>query len=167
MKSSYADASISRRVPARHTCPALSNWLIACASAASGSASAKIRNGDFPPSSSDTGVRLVAAACATSRPVPTEPLNAIRATSGSRVSAAPASSPIPCTTLNTPSGRPALRATSASSDAVSGAHSGGFCTTVLPAARAGAIRHVASMSGAFHGLITTVTPAGSQATCSR
>ena len=47
-----------------------------------------------------------------------------------------------------------------------GAHSGGFWTTVFPAASAGATRQVASIRGAFHGLITTVTPAGSQTTCS-
>ena len=56
---------------------------------------------------------------------------------------------------------------SASRLAVSGAHSGGLATTVLPAARAGAIRQVASMSGAFHGVITAVTPDGAQDTCSR
>ena len=59
--------------------------------------------------------------------------------------------PVPCTTLRTPGGRPASAAMSASSDAVSGAHSGGLGTTVLPAARAGPIRQVASISGAFHG----------------
>ena len=62
----------------------------------------------------------------------------MRSTPGCAVSAAPASSPIPCTTLNAPSGRPASRAMSASIDAVSGAHSGGLRTTVLPAASAGA-----------------------------
>ena len=50
---------------------------------------------------------------------------------------------------------------SASREAVSGAHSGGFSTTVLPAASAGPIRQVASISGAFHGVITATTPAGS------
>ena len=40
-----------------------------------------------------------------------------------------------------------------------GAHSGGFRITVFPAARAGATRHVASISGAFHGVITAVGPA--------
>ncbi len=53
---------------------------------------------------------------------------------------------------------------SASIEAVSGAHSGGFRMTALPAASAGATRHVASMSGAFQGVMTTVTPLGSQAT---
>ena len=56
---------------------------------------------------------------------------------------------------------------SASSDAVSGAHSGGLATTVLPAARAGPMRQVASISGAFHGVITAVTPAGSRLMRSR
>ena len=47
---------------------------------------------------------------------------------------------------------------SASIDAVSGAHSGGLATTVLPAASAGPIRQVASISGAFQGVITAVDP---------
>ena len=50
---------------------------------------------------------------------------------------------------------------SASSDAVSGAHSGGLSTTVFPAASAGPIRQVASISGAFHGVMIAATPAGS------
>ena len=51
---------------------------------------------------------------------------------------------------------------SASSEAVSGAHSGGLAITASPAASAGAIRHVASISGAFHGVTHTRT--GSQLT---
>ncbi|GAB3874229.1 hypothetical protein GCM10029964_015850 [Kibdelosporangium lantanae] len=35
-----------------------------------------------------------------------------------------------------------------------GVHSAGFSTTVFPAANAGAIFHVASISGAFHGVIS-------------
>ena len=53
------------------------------------------------------------------------------------------------------------------SDAVRGAHSGGLCTTAFPAARAGAIRHVASIRGAFHGPTTAVTPDGSHVNRSR
>lgn len=53
---------------------------------------------------------------------------------------------------------------SASSDAVSGVHSAGFRTTVFPAASAGATFQVASISGAFHGVISTDGPAGSQLT---
>jgi hypothetical protein len=157
-------SSTIRRVPARHTWPALSYWFTACFTAASRSVSPKITNADFPPSSSDTGVRFRAAACATSFPVATEPVNAMRSTSVWATSAAPASSPIPCTTFSTPSGRPASRETSASIEAVSGAHSGGLKTTVLPAASAGARRQVPSISGAFHGVITTATPLGSHET---
>lgn len=40
----------------------------------------------------------------------------------------------------------------------------GFSTTVFPAASAGAIFHVASISGAFHGVMSAQTPAGSQLT---
>ena len=58
-------------------------------------------------------------------------------------------------------GSPASWVMSASRDAVRGAHSGGFATTVLPAARAGPMRQVASISGAFHGVMIAVTPAGS------
>ena len=109
-------------------------------------------------------MRFAPADCATSLPVGTEPVNAIRSTPGWAVSAAPASSPIPCTTLKAPSGSPASCAMSASIEAVSGAHSGGFRITAFPAARAGATRQVASIRGAFHGVITTVTPLGSHAT---
>ena len=77
---------------------------------------------------------------------------------GAGSSGAPASAPMPCTTLNTPAGRPASWAMSASSEAVSGAHSGGLTTTVLPAASAGPIRQVASISGAFHGVMIATTP---------
>src|SRR5262245_36552427 len=160
-------SSISSRVPARHTCPALSYCPTACVTAKSRSASANTSSGDLPPSSRDTGVSCAPAAAAIMRPVAAEPVNATLARSGCATSAAPASVPRPWTTLKAPSGRPASRVTSASRLAVSGAHSGGFATTVFPAASAGAIRQVASMSGAFHGVITAVTPAGAQETCSR
>ena len=159
--ASCIERSTISRVPARQTWPALSNWFTACFTVASRSASANATNGDLPPSSSETGVRFAAAAWATSFPVSIDPVNAIRSTPGWAVSAAPASSPIPCTTLNAPSGRPASRVMSARSEAVRGAHSGGLAITLLPAASAGAIRQVASISGAFQGVITTVTPEGS------
>ena len=50
---------------------------------------------------------------------------------------------------------------SAISEQVSGAHSGGFSTSVLPAASAGPTFQVASISGLFHGVISTATPDGS------
>ena len=48
--------------------------------------------------------------------------------------------------------------TSASSVEDIGDHSAGFRTTVLPAASAGARRHVDSISGAFQGMISPATP---------
>ncbi len=53
---------------------------------------------------------------------------------------------------------------SARREAVSGDHSAGLRITVLPAASAGATFQVASISGAFHGVISTQGPAGSQLT---
>lgn len=104
---------------------------------------------------------LVAAALAITPAVGTEPVKARRLMSGCAVSGAPASAPVPWTTLNTPAGTPASCMMSASRLAVSGAHSGGLTTTVLPAAMAGPIRQLASISGAFHGVMTATTPAGS------
>ena len=94
------------------------------------------------------------------RAVSGEPVNEIRRARGSATSAAPTSSPIPCTTLNTPGGKPASPVRSASSEQDSGDHSAGLSTTVQPAASAGAIFQVESMNGAFHGVITTAGPAG-------
>lgn len=42
----------------------------------------------------------------------------------------------------------------------SGVYGEGFRTTVLPARRAGATFHVASIRGAFHGAIAATTPSG-------
>ena len=74
--------------------------------AASRSASAKTTFGDLPPSSSETFLRLPAAAWTISLPTSVEPVNATLSTSGWPDSAAPAS-PKPVTMLTTPSGRPA------------------------------------------------------------
>ena len=109
-------------------------------------------------------MRLSAAACATNFAVGTDPVNEIRDIPGWATSAAPASSPSPCTTLKTPAGKPACAVKSAKSEAVSGVHSAGLRITVSPAASAGAIFQVASMSGAFQGVINAATPDGSQLT---
>src|SRR5947208_14747163 len=118
-------------------------------------------NGDLPPSSNDTGVRLAAASPYTVCAVAGEPVKATRSTSGCPVRGAPAPAPVPCTMLSTPGGSPASSATSPSTEQVRGAHSGGLRTTVLPAASAGPTRQVASMKGAFQGVDTATTPQGS------
>ena len=117
----------SIRTAARQTCPALSNCSTARSTARSRSASSNTSSGDFPPSSKHTGVMLRRRGRARSRPaVGTEPVKQSRPTPGCAASGAPASAPVPWTTLRTPGGRPASAAMSASSDAVSGAHSGGL-----------------------------------------
>ena len=94
------------------------------------------------------------------RPVLVSPVNEMRGTRGCATSAAPATSPIPWTRLNAPSGRPASVMISGSRLADSGVHSAGLRTTVHPAARAGASFQVSSMNGVFHGVIRPATPAG-------
>jgi hypothetical protein len=118
-------------------------------------------NGDFPPSSKLDGVRLAAAAAAMARAVSGEPVKLMRSTPGCATSAAPVRSPTPWTMLRTPGGTPTSSAISPSSERLNGAHSGGFTTTVHPAASAGPIFHVPSISGAFHGTTSAATPDGS------
>ena len=119
-------------------------------------------NGDLPPSSNDTGVRLrggVAVDRARGRgragerdPVDVPVAGQRRARAGRRCRGR-------CSARRA-AARP-RSARSPSIEHVSGAHSGGFSTTVLPAASAGPTRQVASMNGAFHGVETATTPAGS------
>ena len=132
--------------------------------AACRSVSAHTTKGDLPPSSKLTGVRLAAAAAPITRAVAGDPVKLIRLTFGCRTSASPAEAPVPWTMFSTPSGTPACWAMSPSSDRLNGANSGGLTTTVLPAASAGPIFHVPSISGAFHGTISAATPAGSNRT---
>jgi hypothetical protein len=87
-----------------------------------------------------------AALRATARPLLTEPVSAIMATSGCSASRAPTTGPVPVTTLTAPGGR--MSATSSANfSVVSGVCSDGLMTTVLPAARMGAIFHAAISSG--------------------
>src|SRR2546423_15692014 len=119
--------------------------------AASRSASAKIRFGFFPPSSSDTRLSIGPAAPAIHLPTAVEPVNEIVGTSGCVTSAAPARAPVPCTMISTPAGSPAWLQISPSIHAVTGVTSLGLPTHVFPVARAGATFHVNKYSGRFHG----------------
>uniref|UniRef100_A0A0A9H5S5 Rf2c n=1 Tax=Arundo donax TaxID=35708 RepID=A0A0A9H5S5_ARUDO len=72
------------------------------------SASSNTMIGDLPPSSSETGLRLLsAAAFMTSRPTSVDPVKLTLSTSMCDATAAPAVGPNPGTTLSTPSGTPA------------------------------------------------------------
>ena len=61
-------------------------------------------------------------------------------------------------------GSPASSTISGNRLADSGVSSAGLSTTVQPAARHGAIFHVASMNGTFHGVISPATPVGRRIT---
>src|SRR6476619_8047263 len=96
-------------------------------------------------------------------PVALSPTKPIALIEGCSVRALPASSPIPCTVLSTPSGTPACFTSFARMSAVTGDHSAGLCTTVQPAASAGAIFQVESMNGVFQGVLTPTGPLGTRA----
>ena len=119
--------------------------------AASRSASAKIMCGDLPPSSRLTRARCSAAPFITSLPVDVAPVNATLSTPGCATSGAPAPSPKPVTTLNTPGGKPASSTSAANSSVDAGACSAGLTTNVHPAASAGASFQLISSTGEFHG----------------
>src|SRR6266481_4814374 len=131
-------------------------------SARSKSASSNTITGFLPPSSKCTRFRLGAPCAMIAAPVEVSPTKAIALIAGCSVSALPASSPMPCTVLRTPSGTPACFTNRDNRSAVTGDHSAGLCTTVQPAARAGAIFQVDSMNGVFHGVITPTGPIGTR-----
>ena len=104
--------------------------------------------GDLPPSSKDSGFRLLSAeAFISARAVRVLPVNAILSTSGCRASASPVEAPKPVTTLTTPSGTPASRQYSASLKAVRGVISDGLITIEQPLASAGATFQAANNIG--------------------
>src|SRR6201996_5463492 len=129
-------------------------------SARSRSASSNTITGFLPPSSKCTRFKVFAPCAMIAEPVALSPTKPIALMAGCSVKARPASSPMPCTVLRTPSGTPASFTSLASISAVIGDHSAGLCTTVQPAASAGAIFQVDSMNGVFHGVITPTGPIG-------
>src|SRR5258706_5784820 len=131
-------------------------------SARSRSASSNTITGFLPPSSKCTRFRLGAPCAMIAEPVALSPTKPIALIAGCSVNALPASSPIPCTVLRTPSGTPACFTSFAKRSAVTGDHSAGLWTTVQPAASAGAIFQVDSMNGVFHGVITPTGPIGTR-----
>src|SRR5215813_10977402 len=88
-----------------------------------------------------------------------EPTKLTAPTSGwvSRASTATLS---PCTTLNTPSGRPASAHSRASSNEADGSFSDGFSTNVLPQAIAIGNIHIGTMAGKLNGVMPATTPTG-------
>src|SRR5207244_13169744 len=96
------------------------------------------------------------------RPLTSEPVKLIFATSGCSTRAEPTSAPKPVTTLKTPSGSPASLVKSANSSVLTEANSDGFTTTEQPAASAGAHFIAQNIKGEFHAVMTATTPTGSR-----
>mmetsp|Transcript_4230 Transcript_4230/g.13769 ORF Transcript_4230/g.13769 Transcript_4230/m.13769 type:complete len:342 (-) Transcript_4230:248-1273(-) len=159
--SSCTDASTRMRLPHKQISPWFANAAVdAPATAASMFASAKTMVAFFPPSSSETFLKVGAAAMATLAPVTVPPVKVMSETDGWAASGAPADAPVPVTRLNTPGGKPACRTKPANMTAVMEVNSAGFSTMVLPYATAGATFHVSRYSGMFHGTIAPTTPTG-------
>ncbi len=66
----------------------------------------------------------------------------------------------PCTTLKTPSGRPASASSSASRTDADGSFSLGFSTKVLPHAMAIGNIHIGTIAGKLNGVMPATTPSG-------
>ena len=71
----------------------------------------------------------------------------------------------PCTTLSTPSGRPASWKSFARKTAALGSFSEGFSTTVLPHAMADATIQSGTITGKLNGVIAPTTPTGCFVEC--
>ena len=66
----------------------------------------------------------------------------------------------PCTTLNTPSGRPASAQSRARRMDAEGSFSDGLSMNALPAAIATGNIHIGTMAGKLNGVIPATTPSG-------
>ena len=66
----------------------------------------------------------------------------------------------PCTTLNTPAGKPASWNSSKTSIEAEGSRSDGFSTKVLPQAMATGYIHIGTMAGKLKGVMPATTPSG-------
>src|SRR3954468_1388124 len=88
-----------------------------------------------------------------------EPTNETAATPG-WVRSASTASLSPCTTLNTPSGRPASAQSSATNCEAEGSRSLGLSTNVFPVAIAIGYIHIGTMAGKLNGVIPAQTPRG-------
>src|SRR6195952_3380135 len=95
------------------------------------------------------------------RAIGVEPTKDTAATSGESSSASTASLS-PCTTLKTPSGRPARCHSSAISIDADGSRSLGLSTKVFPQAIATGCIHIGTITGKLKGVMPATTPSGSR-----
>ena len=66
----------------------------------------------------------------------------------------------PCTTLKTPSGKPASASSSAQNVAADGSFSDGLRMKALPHAMASGYIHIGTIAGKLNGVIPATTPSG-------
>ncbi len=145
---------------AMHRSPAEPNPAFTAASAArSRSASGSTTMWFFAPPRACTRLPLRVPVSYTYRAIGVDPTNEIAFTRGSSSSASTATLS-PCSTLNTPSGRPASFHSAPSQFAVDGSFSLGLRITQLPAAIAIGKNHIGTMAGKLNGEMTPTTPSG-------
>ena len=111
------------------------------------------------PPSACTRLPRRAAASWTCRATGVDPTNETARTSGCASSASTATRS-PCTTLNTPSGRPASRSSPASISDGEGSRSEGLSTKVLPHTSASGNIHIGTITGKLNGVMPAATPSG-------
>ena len=134
-----------------------------CSAASSRSASARTMAGFLPPISACTGTPRLAAAAASWRPTPVEPVKVSPSSPGWSTKALPME-PGPISRFSTPAGSPAVSSACASRSASNGTVLAGFHTTVLPYASAGAIFQAGMAIGKLNGVTTPTTPSGLRVT---
>ena len=143
-----------------HRSPAEPNPALTAASAArSRSASGSTTMWFFAPPRACTRLPLRVPVSYTYRAIGVEPTNDTALTSGCSSSRSTATLS-PCTTLNTPAGRPACSHSRATSSDADGSFSLGLSTTALPAAMAMGTNHIGTITGKLKGEITAQTPTG-------
>ena len=134
---------------------------MAPSTAASTSASAKTRNGAFPPSSMETRSSCSADCSTSRRPISVEPVKESLRSRRSRINGSITRELREVvSTLSTPPGRPASVRIWASASMDNGVCEAGLTTIVQPAATAGPILRVPIASGKFHGVMNRHGPTG-------
>src|SRR3954447_22221172 len=118
----------------------------------------------LPPSSSNSGVSLSAAAAITARPVAGPPVSEMTSIPGCVTNAWPRSMPGADSTFTTPGGSAAANA-ALNCSAASGTVGGSLTTAVLPAVSADVSFAIITAIGQLNGMTRPATPYGSR--CSR
>src|SRR5580692_9562500 len=149
------------RLVAVQRCPVVPNAPQSPPSTASSRlASSSTIIGFLPPSSSEHGLKLLAAVVPIVLPTADEPVKETARTDGCSVSGAPASGPNPATMLITPFGTPASVNARTRLKVESGVSCAGLITQVLPQTSAGNNFHEGIAIGKFHGVIIPQMPMG-------